>query len=234
MVDKHAAKKYVASIIGGDYVAKEYGVFKHFKDIDFSALPDTFVVKTTHGCGCMLICKDKKSIEYVKESNRFEQSLSDDYFIHCREWPYKNVPHQIIVEEFLPSEKDNEVLPVYKFFCFNGEPYLAQVIINDKQLNETIDYYDMNWNKLNIKQNYPNCKKRVPMPNCLQEMIEVARKLSQGIPFVRCDLFISKGKVYFSEFTFFSDAGFEPFHPKKWDLFLGEMIKLPYQIGEQK
>lgn len=225
MVDKYAAKKYVANIVGDEYVVPQLGCWKHFDDIDFSSLPDKFVLKTTHGCGGMLICKDKNKINFAKAKVMFEENLKDNYYIHAREWPYKNVPPQIIAEKFLDDGK-NKVLPVYKIFCFNGEPYLIQVIQNDKQPNESIDYFDLNWNKLKLRQNYPNSKNPLEKPIKLEEMLAIARKLTKGIEFVRCDLYIVDGKIYFSEFTFFSDAGFEPFKPNKWDYILGDLLIL--------
>ena len=238
MVDKNAAKKYVSDILGEQFVAKKYGCWKKYEDVDFKHLPNQFVLKTTHGCGGMLVCKNKETLDFLKYKKQFEStldflkykkqfesSLNDNYYYHCREWPYKNVEPQIIAEELL-FDGQHENLPVYKFFCFSGEPFLAQVIQNDKHINETIDYVDMQWNILKIKQNYPNSKKPLPKPECLDKAIEICRLLTKDIPFVRCDLYIIKNQIYFSEFTFYSDAGFERFHPNKWDLILGELIKL--------
>jgi hypothetical protein len=58
-------------------------------------------------------------------------------------------------------------------------------------------------------------------------MLEISRKLSKGIPNVRVDLYEIDGKLYFSEFTFFSDSGFAAFHPDEWDIKLGKLINLP-------
>ena len=46
-------------------------------------------------------------------------------------------------------------------------------------------------------------------------MLETARTLSEGFHFLRVDLYEINGEVYFSEFTFFSDAGFAPFEPEE-------------------
>lgn len=54
------------------------------------------------------------------------------------------------------------MLPVYKIFCFDGEPYIIQAIQNDKQPNESVDYFDAHWNRLSLRQNFPNRMK------CLQ------------------------------------------------------------------
>lgn len=225
MVDKHEAKKLVSSLIGENFVVREYGVFDKCEDIDLLKLPDSFVLKTTHGCGNMIIVKDKKLLDIKTIINTFSDVLKENYYYRCREWPYKNVKPRIIAEEYLKDDKQ-EVLPVYKFFCFNGEPFLLQAIKNDKCDDETIDYFDMEWNNLHIRQNYPNSKKPLERPKSFNLMIDLCKKMSKNIPFVRCDFYDVNGRVYFSEFTFYSDAGFERFHPNKWDKILGNKIIL--------
>lgn len=42
---------------------------------------------------------------------------------------------------FTPKNHD---LKDYKFYCFNGVPQYCQVI-SDRNANETIDFFDMNW-----------------------------------------------------------------------------------------
>lgn len=237
LADKHAVKKYVSEKIGENYIAKEYGCWKKFEDIDFEKLPNSFVLKTNHGCGSMFVCKDKNQIDnFLELKDSFNESLKINYYNNCYEWPYRDIDSKIIAEEFL-SDGVNKVLPVFKFFCFNGEPFIAQIIQNDKQDNETIDYIDMDYNFLNLTQGYPPSKKknRLPKPSGFNEMKEIAAKLSQGMPFIRVDLYWCGSRVVFSEFTFFSDAGFATFHPKKWDVILGDKIALPeYKIIENK
>ena len=64
-------------------------------------------------------------------------------------------------------------------------------------------------------------------PKNLAEMLEISRKLSEGIPFLRVDMYEINGKVYVGEMTFYSWAGFEPFHPEEWDYILGSWLTLP-------
>ena len=64
MVDKYEVKKYVADIIGDEYIVPCYGVWDSFDEIDFSALPEQFVLKCTHGCGGIYICKDRNQFDY--------------------------------------------------------------------------------------------------------------------------------------------------------------------------
>ena len=224
-VDKYAVKQIVADKIGEQYVIKAYGIWDSFEEIEFDKLPNKFVLKTTHDCGGVVICKDKKTFDYEKAKSFLEMHLQRRYFYHAREWPYKNVPPRILAEEFVG--KEDECLIVYKVFCFGGEPRIIQVIQGDKSKDETIDYFDENWNLLPLRQNFPNSLNHLPKPDCLQEMLELSNKLSSHRPFLRVDWYIIDGKLKFSEFTYYSDAGFAQFEPEEWDYKLGEWIELP-------
>ncbi|MBQ2818875.1 MAG: glycosyl transferase [Clostridia bacterium] len=228
MVDKYEVKKYVADIIGERYIIPTLGVWDSFEDIDFDALPDQFVLKTTHDSGGVVVCKNKNSLDKGKTEEKLKSSLNRNYYYHGREWPYKDVKPRIIAERFM-QDRDFEVLNVFKIFNFNGEPKIIQAIQGDKTKDESIDYFDTAWNKLVLRQNFKNSAKKLPKPETLDEMLELAKKLSKGHPFLRTDFYEVNGKVYFSEFTFFSDSGMAKFEPSEWDITLGEWIKLPKQ-----
>ena len=78
-----------------------------------------------------------------------------------------------------------------------------------------------------MRQNYPNSAIPTAKPEQLSEMLAIARKLSQGFHFVRVDLYEINSEIFFSEFTFFSDAGFAPFEPPEWNDALGSWIQVP-------
>ncbi|SDW69880.1 TupA-like ATPgrasp [Kandleria vitulina] len=225
MADKIDAKEYVGQAIGYEYVVPMIAEWKKFEEIDFETLPNQFVLKTTHGCGGMVICKDKKTLDYSKARDILVKSAKGNYFYNGREWPYKNIVPRIFAEEFMQNKED-EVLNVFKIFNFSGKPFLIQVIQDDKTDHETIDYFDTNWKKLDLYQTFPNSKNSVEKPETLDLMLSLAEKLSAGFPFLRTDFYEVNGKVFFSEFTFYSDDGFAPFHPSSWDEKLGEKIDL--------
>lgn len=225
MVDKYEVKDYVTSRIGSEYVVPLIGVYDSWDEIDFSKLKTPFVIKATHSSGVVKVIKDLESVDLNELKVIFDKALKRNYYYWCREWPYKNVKPRIIIEEFIEDSREKN-LPVYKFFCFDGEPYLVQTIKNDKTSYETIDYFDMDWKFLDLKQNFNNSDIPLDKPSNFEEMKTLAAKLSQGFPFVRVDLYSVNEKIYFSEFTFFSDAGFEKFTPDYWDLKLGNMINL--------
>ena len=243
MVDKYEAKKYVANIIGEEYIIPTLGVWNKFDDIDFDTLPNQFVLKTTHGGGNtgVVICRDKMTFDKTIAKRKLEKSLKSDIYTSFREWPYKGVNKRIIAEKYMEVSGQKD-LPDYKFFCFNGTPQYCQVI-RDRNSNETIDFYDMEWNHMPfvglnpINQNgvgfvAKNGITPVNKPLELDKMIAICNKLTKGIPFSRIDMYVIKNKTYFGEITFFPASGMGCFNPREWDFKLGEMIHLSNHISE--
>ena len=127
MVDKYEAKRYVASIIGEEHVIPTLGVWDRFEDIDFAALPDKFVLKTTHDSGSVVICRDKADFDFEAAKKKLNGSLANNYYYDGRQWPYKNVKPRILAEQYLEDGKAEKGLVDYKFFCFNCEPKMLYV-----------------------------------------------------------------------------------------------------------
>ena len=88
------------------------------------------------------------------------------------------------------------------------------------------DFYDIDFNKLDMKCRYDNSNIIDNKPKKYEEMLNIARKLSQNIPELRVDLYLCNDRIYVGELTFFHWAGFGKFEPKKWDYELGKLINL--------
>lgn len=166
-------------------------------------------------------------------------SVRDVWRVTCPgggEWPYKNVPHRIVGEQFMvdtSNQNPAKALIDYKVFTFNGEPKLIYVYQSvhpeqgGKPVNTYCDVFDLDWNLVPFCQNYGNDPETPARPQHLDEMLDLSRKLSEGIPFLRVDFYEINGKVYVGKMTFYSWAGFEPFHPEEWDYTLGSWLELP-------
>lgn len=57
-------------------------------------------------------------------------------------------------------------------------------------------------------------------------MIAIAESLSNGIPFLRVDLYNINEQIYFGETTFFPAGGIGKFTDEAWDKKLGTFIDL--------
>lgn len=227
MVDKYAVKQYVSDLIGEEYIIPLLGVWDNVDDIDFDKLPDQFVLKTTHDSGAVIICRDKKSLDFKSAKEKINKFLKRNYYALNREWPYKNVKPRIIAEKYMEDSKYGE-LRDYKFFTFGGVPkvlYIAQGRGKDKQV--TADFFDMEFNHLPFVIDHEMSETPPKKPECFDEMKRLASILSQGTPQLRVDFYEVDGKVYFGEMTFFHCSGLEKFHPDKWDNIFGDWVTLP-------
>lgn len=229
MVDKIEAKKYVASIIGDDYIVPLLGVWNHFDEIDFDNLPEKFVLKTNNSGGSngVVICKDKSRFDKNGAKIRLELALKDDIYQFLREWPYKGMKPKIFAEALL-EENGQHGLIDYKVFCCNGEPRMVKVNY-DVATDYHVNWYDLNWNRIKGTTIYDPTDYNVEIerPVVLEELLEVARKLSEGTSFLRVDFYCINGKLWFGELTFFPGSGFEPFEPDSFDIQIGDWIQLP-------
>lgn len=232
MVDKYAVKKYVADIIGEEYIIPTLGVWDKFDEINFDELPNQFVLKCTHDSGGLVICKDKSKLDMIKAKEKIERSLKTDYYLLGREWPYKNVPRRIIAEKYMEDTKTEE-LRDYKFFCFKGIVKALYVATDRQKDGEDVkfDFFDSEYKHLAIKQGHDNAKEIPEKPIGFIIMKELASKISERFREVRVDFYEVNGKVYFGEVTFFSNCGLQPFEPDEWDVSFGKWIEIPNEIG---
>lgn len=225
MVDKYAAKDYIASKIGSEHIIPTLGVWKKFKDIDFDSLPNQFVLKSTHDCGGLVICKDKSKLDKREAKEKIERCLKRNYFWNGREWPYKNVKPRIIAEKYMKDDKTDWLVD-YKFFCFNGEPKFMYCSM-DKADDPRTDFFDMDYNRLDMRMRDPNSEIPPPKPEKFEEMKALAKILCKDIPHIRVDFYQVNNQVYAGELTFYHMGGFTKIYPEKWMDILGDWIKLP-------
>lgn len=212
LVDKYEVKEYVKSKIGEKYIIPTLGIYEKFDDIDFEKLPNEFVIKCTHDSGSTKIIKDKRKLNISKLKKEYTKKIKNNYYNNWREWPYKNVKPRIIIEKMIKNnKKKDDELNDYKIQCFNGEPDTIMVCVDRyKKSGVKYHYFTKKWKYLpynpypGINENNVNVEK----PSKLNEMIEIARKLSKGLPEVRVDLYYVNENIYFGEMTFFSSRRF--------------------------
>lgn len=223
-VDKYEVRSIVKEKLGDGYMFPLLGVWDNYDAIDFSSLPEKFVLKCTHDSGSVKIIKNKGNINHAEFRNFYEGRLRVNSFNLGREYPYKNVRPRIIAEELIEAEGG---INDYKFFCFEGKPYIMFVATERASGDTKFDFYDMDFNHLDIVNIHPqSIKGGIKKPQCFEEMKQIATKCSQGMKFVRIDLYEIDGKVYFGEYTFFHGGGFWPFVPEHWEKDLGDLIKI--------
>ena len=233
LVDKYEVKKYIVNKIGDDFVIPTYGVWDSIDQIHWDELPNQFVLKTTHdgGSAGVIVCKNKDLIDRHKICKQLSKSLKHSIYQTFREWPYKNVIPRIIAEKYMEQEDGSDLVD-YKFFCFNGVPQFLYV--RKTGPNPSLNFVTMDWEKAPFRRS-DNCPAEELPDKTMRfaTMNAVDKKLSEGLPFARVDLYEINKRVYFSELTFYPSSGLLPFVPREWDYKLGDLLSLPIKVQMQ-
>ena len=227
LVDKYEVRKIVAEKIGQEYLIPLLGVWDQVDDIDFNALPQQFVLKGTHDSGSVVVCRDKDNWNLEENVEFLKRRMTRNFYRVGREYPYKNIKPRVIAEQYMDGI-DKKGLIDYKFFCFHGEVkflYVSEGLEDHSTAH--ISFVSLDWKKEPFKRkDFSDFDELPPKPKKFDEMLEIAKVLSKGMPFVRVDLYEVEEKVLFSELTFFPCSGAIPFEPYEYDKIIGEMLEL--------
>lgn len=232
--DKLAVRDYIKSL-GLDYILNEvYCIYNRADDIDFSALPEKFVIKTNHcgGGSFMVICDDKSKLNKKEAIEIIRNGLKHVTGLTTCEYQYQYIKPRAFAEKFI-EDVVGERLEI-QFFCFNGKAKHILVrndlgIASDKSFAIS---YDMNWNRVQDRK-YEDMSIDIPRPTKLEEMIKVANKLAEPFPQVRIDLYYVDNRIIFGEMTFSTSGNILWNYPQsirdKW----GEELVLPSKLNSK-
>jgi hypothetical protein len=218
-------RDYVKEINLGDLLIPIYGVYDKFEDINFSKLPDSFVMKCSHASGFNIIVRDKTKLNIPEAKAKMERWLATDYGAKTIERHYSPIKPQILIEKFLGTATD---LPTeYKIHVFNGKARNLYVVTG-RGKNIRYNQYYIDWTPFDgsqfngwLKTDYP-----LEKPSNFSEMVRIAEKLAAPFPFVRVDLYDIQGKIYFGEMTFTPAKGTLIFDDDKTDFEQGAWLDI--------
>ena len=232
MVDKYAVKEYVASIIGREHIIPTLGVWNSVDEIDWDSLPNQFVLKTTHGGGGggVAICKDKATFDRAKAMKTLQKSLNNDIYWNYREWPYKDVPHRIIAEQYI--ENQNGQLNDYKFYCFNGVAKSVMICLDRDKGDTKFYFFSPDWELLRLNQRGVDAPENftLPKPENIDKMFGIAERLCGTEPFLRVDLYNVNGQIFFGELTFYPASGLDGNYLETTEKLFGDYINLGARV----
>jgi hypothetical protein len=221
LADKYAVRAHVASTIGEEYLIPLLWQGEDPRAIPFSRLPANYVIKPNHSSGQVILVRgeeaDREAI--IREVSGW---LASDYYWKDREYQYYGIKPRIVIEEYLENQDDGGPLD-YRFWCFGGVPAVIQV---DNHAHDINPFFDAQWNHLDLYYRKNATRPHIAKPRCLEQMYELASRLSQGMGFVRVDLYNVQGRVYCGELTFTPTGGILKFSPSVWDVKLGEKWNL--------
>ena len=222
---RDGVRDYLKEINEEDKLIPIYGIFDRFDDIDFSKLPDQFVMKCTHASGFNYLVKNKDELDIKKLRKMFNKFLKTDYGKKTVEPHYSKIKPHIIIEQAIT---DLSSLPdEYKIHVFNGKAkYLYLVTGRGKDIKYNNYYID--WTPFNEAQfnGWDTSEKQLKKPEQFDDMVKFAEKIASPFPFVRVDLYLINNKIYFSEMTFTPAKGTLIFDDDKADFEIGNWLSI--------
>ncbi len=225
--DKYRVRKYLEDK-GFGYLLPKFidGGFTDPKLLvkHWDEYPDSFVVKCNHGCAYNILIPNKADVDPNEVAAKIKKFIREDYWVQRCETQYMMIKKAILVEQYLGHK-----IKTYHFYCFHGEPKIVYVSTDgdDGKKDLYMDYFDMDWNWLEIIRTGHLQKKDIPKPQNYEKMVEIAKELSKDFPFVRVDLYNVDGKIYFSELTFIPTGGMMEVEDDSVLYEWGKWLKLP-------
>jgi hypothetical protein len=223
LADKFAVRRFVAERGYPEILNELYLVTKHPEEIDFAKLPDSFVVKASHGSGWNIIVRNKQEIDPKEIVAKCQTWMKRVYGDWGREHHYREIPPAIIIERFL-VDPCYEVPPDYKFYVFHGKCHFIQVDY-DRFSGHSRTIYNPRWEPQEFTIIYPRKIVDAKQPATLDRMLEISEALARDIDFCRVDLYsVNDCDIYFGEITLTPEAGFGRFGPGvEADFLLGSL-----------
>ena len=225
--DKILVHEYSVEKIGKDICVPIIKIYNSPNEIDFSKLPNKFVLKCNHGYNFNIICRDKSKINMYECVEKMKQYIGTPFGEKSIEPHYLKIKRKCYAETFIENPGQFEVTD-YKFLCFNGKPKYCQILNGRHTDDFHLNYYDMDFKFVPISRIdvMNNPQKPDKKPECFDTMKEYAIKLSSDFRFVRVDFYEVDGIVYLGELTFTPATGFIKWTDPNIDRMFGDMIKL--------
>lgn len=230
--DKVTVRDYVKECGLESILVPIYGIYDSLDQVDFQSLTEECYIKCNHSSGYnYLYRKDRTDEKWLKKLFHLYQKYN--YYAVKREWSYKNIVPQIVLEKKLSSKTGRPLLD-YRLFCFDG--VLKLVMVNKGTATCEGEHSS------EVQRSFYTCDfQHIPeitilgdnqstsiqqKPQEWEKMVEVAQVLSKPFTFCRIDLYNVDGKIYLSEMTFSPNSGVNQIQPYEWALKLGDWINL--------
>lgn len=208
-MDKIRVRDRVRERVGDAHLVTLYQVRNHFAEIDFDALPSSFVIKTNHDSGSVILVRDKATLDRDEAARQIEAALRRRYGWSTGEWAYAYIQPRILIEAFIEPQREAPP-PDYKFYCIDGQVRFCHYIHN-RGLDTKEQVLDPEGQDMGTSL-YPafRYEKAFVRPTVWREMLRVAERVAQGFKCVRVDLFCAGEQIYVGEMTFWPMSGCYP------------------------
>ena len=224
--DKYRVREYLKQAGCGEILNTLYGVWDTVEEIDWDALPESFVLKCNHGCAYNILCPDKSKLDIPKAKALLNRWMKEDFWKKLAEVQYRQIPKKIICEAYLGKDTP----PVdYKIYCFHGRASYVLTCCEREGGAPKFYFFDREWKLCPINRDSRNAEPgfTLEQPHCFAQMLSYAELLSKPFPFVRVDFYHVDDRIVFGELTFIPSGGLDTNRLPETDLLFGSLLRLP-------
>lgn len=224
--DKYRVREYVEKCGFPDILNDLLGVWDSPSEIDFSELPESFVIKWNHDYNSTFVVLDKNDYPLDEMVKSLERKGKEKFYLRASEMHYKNIEPKIIAEKLL-VEPGASVLTDYKLYTYHGKVEYIMVCTG-RDDGVKFYFFDKSWNFLRINKDGKEAPSdfSIPKPAGIDRMIEIAEILGKPFKYVRADFYLIEGKTYFGELTFTPASGMDANLDLELDLLFGNKLNL--------
>ncbi|EGQ8193615.1 MULTISPECIES: ATP-grasp fold amidoligase family protein [Vibrio harveyi group] len=226
--DKYAVREYVSDTIGEKYLIPLIDTIGKGEKFESNKYTVPVIAKASHASSLNQIIKEPGKFDEKRANFLFKKWLERDYQYYWGEWYYSEIEPRIVVEKLLLDDKGT-VPNDYKFHVFYDEEGRTEIFIQVDVARFTEhkrNFYDVNWNQLDIELEYEKSSTYIDKPFNLDEMLKLVKILSKPFQYSRIDLYDFDGFIYFGEITFIPEAGRGRFNSVEVDKEWGKLLRI--------
>ncbi len=228
--DKLAARDFIASVIGPDYLIPLLWCGTDPQSIPLERLAPPYVLKSNHAAGQTWVVHDSGAIDPPAMREAASRWLTRCHGTALCEPGYVNIPRRLMVEAMLFGPHQEPPIE-YKLFVFGGQVHvILSLVVAPDRISRQAAFYAPDWTHLGWRMiNVPSQSTLLPPPQRLPEMINIAQRLAHGFSHLRVDLYDTADGIRVGELTPYTWSGHEPYQPASVDFAMGQAwpIRLP-------
>jgi len=231
LCDKYHCKRYVRERLGREMQPETLDWVKDPTELADDIHLQDVVLKCTHTSGRMLVCGADTGITRGMVNRLFAPWVRAEFGTRLIEQCYGKAEKAIIVEPKL-LWRDGSFPPDAKFQVFDGKVKLIQFSFVDFfgysiDSAETV-FLNPDWTVSDIRRRKDRPPEHIPgPPEFLDEMIEVAETLAEGLDYVRVDFMLFEDRFLVGELTMYPSSGLKPMGTYEMDEAMGAFWTLP-------
>ncbi len=220
LCDKVALRSYIATALGPEFVVPLLGVWDNADAIDWTRLPERFVLKPSHFSGPVQLVRGP--YDGHKLARWAKRWLAQDYFHRSLEWGYLGAPRRILAEPLLIGPDGGPALEV-QVQVVAGQTVLIGLVTGERGTPDRYgDWFYPDGTRPANRARQP--LRHGPLPQgILRDVVPLAQKVATGFSQLRVDFYLTDQGPRIGELTPYDSGGHRRFDPPGLDFELGAL-----------